>query len=229
MSRIGISETGLFHKRDGLVNEDHIMTGSTDRYRVIVLADGVSTCRCSGIGARIACEKTKDYLLGNAKDVFSYEEVTIAEYVLGLVNRAICETAESDGNDICDYSSTLSAVLYDSETCKAIVFHLGDGLILLVNDNGCKVIGMPYDHSVGTPVTTTEGVCKMSIVRKIDTSDSSYILMFSDGAWDLIYTKGSLMKEVMNFIINGEFDKLNDYLRNRVPEDDYSYIGMSLR
>ncbi len=228
MRMIGISEPGLVHKCEGLCNEDCIMTGNTERYRVIVLADGVSTCSCSGIGARIACEKTMSYLLDDAEDIFGYDEKTIADYVLGLVNLAICEEARSNGNDIRDYSSTLSAVLYDCETRSAIVFHLGDGLILLTNSNFCKVIGKPYDHSDGTPVTTTEGAGKMSIIRKIDVSDGDYILIFSDGAWDQMYKKGSLMKDVMGFIINGKFDKLNEYIRNRVPEDDYSYIGMSL-
>ena len=221
---------GSNHARTSIPNQDYVSGGidSTGRYKVIVLADGVSSCRYSGEGARIACIKTKQFLLDNAQKIFGYKNEVISEYVVGIVCLELSSYAERNGGIIADYSSTLSAVLYDSIERKAVIFHLGDGLILLVNNCDCRVVGVPSNNYQGTPVTTTEDVFKLPLVSRIDVQDNKYILICSDGAWEHMYSEGLLKSEISNYITSGNFAKLDNYIINKKPEDDYSYVVMDL-
>ena len=228
MCIVGLSEPGWYHIQECIPNQDCILTGLKDRYRVIVLADGVSTCSKSGEGARIACIKTRDFVLVNAERLFRYKEETISEYIVDNVYRALSRESAVNNCDVNDYSSTLSAVLFDSKTNKAISFHLGDGIILLANDKGCSVLGAPSDHHNGTPVTTTEKAFKLSTVIKCDIANDNSVLICSDGAWTHMYNKGLLKKEVLECIVKCKFYLLDDYIRASRPDDDYSYVAMKI-
>ncbi len=225
---MGLSEPGFYHVQECVPNQDCILAGTVNNYRVAVLADGVSTCRCSGQGAFLACSKTRSFLLNNAEDVFEYDKESIAEYIVDSVYRSLCEVSNVNGDAPADYSSTLSAVLYDRRSHRLVCFHLGDGLILLANRKGCRALCIPGSRINGTAVTTTIGAHKVSVVVKEDISFDKHVLLCSDGAWENMYRKGFLKNEPLKYITKGRFNALDNYIRNTHPNDDYSYIAMKL-
>lgn len=50
-----LCKAGKRHTEAGLDNQDVVMSAENDRYTVIALADGVSTCKESKKGAYTAC------------------------------------------------------------------------------------------------------------------------------------------------------------------------------
>ena len=58
------TKIGTFHLNKKIENQDSFLHSSNERYDIISLADGVSSCVNSKIGSTIACETVNKMFLG---------------------------------------------------------------------------------------------------------------------------------------------------------------------
>lgn len=145
----GFTQVGINHGSDERNNQDATASGSNEKFEVIVLADGVSSCEKGGEGAKITVETIKNYFLETGKSLMDIRGETISSIIKNKLN----EQAVHDGIDMDEYASTLAAILINKKQKRIMYSSVGDSLILGVRDENVYIISMPADSSYGIPTT----------------------------------------------------------------------------
>lgn len=228
------SNVGTRNSNNNLENQDFAFSEELNEFEVISLADGVSTCSKSKEGAEIAAKAVAFYLLKNAEFLLNFKDdeqrkKIIVDYVL----KQLTDKANHDGISVDEYSSTLSAVLFDKKTNKAMTFNLGDNLIMALYEDKCHIVGMPGDNRNGTVVTTTKGASYEASSQIIDMVNSNInaedIVIFSDGAWKELYSGTRITPELYTLLVERRFDLIQEFLAQRNPSDDNSFINLNIK
>lgn len=220
--------TGLRHERAGAGNQDSICVKRRGRLTAVALADGVSTCLMAEEGAETAAQAAADLFSLKGKELMEYDEKDIAEIVTSHVLFELSSKAEEGTGQTEDYSSTLSAVMYDSQAGDLLIYNLGDCIVLAAADGQCSIAAMPYDSSDGCCVTTTIGAASAASVRKMDAGRIDYVVLCSDGAWREMFSKGHIIDSVKGMISEGRFGDLEEYLKECRCEDDNSFAALRI-
>ena len=126
----GFSISGKSHISRGAGCQDaHRIKPLDDRWVIAAVADGVGSARNSHIGSRIACDTVVEFC--EQYMPYDYNAISIKSMIRTAFNYAmkrICQQAESAGEPVESYDTTLSMVIYNG---KRIVYgHSGDGAIL---------------------------------------------------------------------------------------------------
>ena len=222
------SKAGTRHRKEGLENQDVVLQGSTGRFEVVALADGVSSCREAKKGAEIACGAILDLLLQKGEYFWKFEQKKRAELIVEHVFYKLKEAAEKNGVAVEELSSTLAAVLLDKQTKQLLYFNLGDGMLLAVRPECCKILFVPADSAEGCPVTTTRGAASVVQTEVLDASALQSVVLCSDGAWQLMFKQGRLKAECAGLLQGASFTQLGQYLDEQEGMDDYSFIVMEI-
>ena len=223
------SKTGSHHLERKEGNQDVVTHEENERYAVITLADGVSSCTNGREGAEVAAREMTRLLFHKAEHFMEFPEETIAELSLAHVKWELRKCAEQLNVDIDELSSTLCSALYDRKTRKLLLINLGDGLIITGSKKGCAIPSMPSDSRNGCYVTTTPEAEKKMKVRKLDAGVYESIYLCSDGAWRNLFDRSHMRQEVQYMINNNRSVQLGDYLNNMEPFDDCTFVSMELR
>ena len=248
------SKTGSYHVDNGTENQDFIFTGSNDKYDIIVLADGVSTCKQAQVGAELAATELARLLLAKGEYFMNFSEETVAELALAHVKWELNRIAENDEMPVDEYSSTLAAVLREKKTNKLLLYSLGNALLLGIKDKKVSVIFQPGDTRNGTIVTTTIGAEKATNVRFVEGKAKAYtsrrkkngeferkpiyrygsiaeydnIIILSDGAWKEVFKRGRMDPAAQEYVKNEYFELLEIFLKRKNPFDDCSFVTIEL-
>lgn len=248
------SKIGSYHVDNGTENQDFIYTGSNDKYDIIVLADGVSTCKQAQVGAELAATELARLLLAKGEYFMDFSEEAVAELALAHVKWELNRIAENDEMPVDEYSSTLAAVLREKKTNKLLLYSLGNALLLGIKDKKVSVIFQPGDTRNGTIVTTTIGAEKATNVRFVEGKAKAYtsrrkkngeferkpiyrygsiaeydnIIILSDGAWKEMYTRGHMDPAALEYVKNEYFELLEIFLKRKNPFDDCSFVTIEL-
>jgi len=224
-----MSEAGSFHDFDNTKNQDAVMCKKNRNYCVMVLADGVSACSKSGRGASIACDAVAEYLLRNSERFFEMQQHETSEHLISHILTKLKDEAAKNGFALEEYSSTVACILYNRNTGKMLYFSLGDSMIMATKADGCSVVAMPGDSRNGCCVTTTNNASLMAKVGVVDTEQINSVMICSDGAWHLMYNRNRMYQSVKQVLIEQDYAKLKEVLKNQERFDDCSFISVDLK
>lgn len=219
---------GARHSAEQAENQDVLCSGETDRYTVISLADGVSTCKEARAGAEIASRAVTELLLKKGHYFLEFDHEQIARGIISHILYELNRRAQTDSQDVREYSSTIASVLYDKKACRLLFFSLGDSLIAATDNGKFRIIAMPADSTDGCCVTTTKHAPLLAQANKIDTDTLDAVMICSDGAWKQMYLKNRLKPEVSEMLADRRMDALREYLVRQNGPDDYSFIFTDL-
>lgn len=218
------SRAGAWHRENKVENQDVVLSRSNDRFSVITLADGVSTCGRSGAGALAACEAGSRLLLEKAEHFLDFDNEARARLVLSHIVRELKTKAENEQGVLEDYSSTFAAVLVDRRDKRLLYYNLGDGLIMGRSGNEFRIFAPPGDSSRGCCTTTTKNAAVLVQTEVIDVGDLDAVMICSDGAWKVMFDRGHPKPEVKRMIEEYRYDDLEAFFEDRKSNDDYSLI-----
>ena len=234
MKTYGYSNIGTHNANNNEENQDFSFSEELNNYEVIALADGVSSCSKAREGAEISAKAIAFYLLKNAEFLLDFpDEEQRNKLIVDCVMKKLKEKANYDGMPVEEYSSTLSAVLFDKTTNKALTFNLGSNMIMALYGDKTHIVGMPGDNRYGTIVTTTKGASYEASSHIIDTVNSDIqaedFIMFTDGAWKALYSGTRPIPEVQTLLMEKRFDLLQQFLQQKNPFDDNSFINLNIK
>lgn len=210
-------------------NQDAVCCGRSGRYSVISLADGVSSCKRAGQGARTACEAVTNLLLKRAGYFLEADQSRAARLALSHIRYELNRRAEEDSEKIEEYSSTVASVLVDKKKGRLLCLSLGDSLILAVGYGRCRVLAAPSDSREGCCVTTTRGAEGLILAKVEETDFLDSVVIFSDGAWRQMYAGSRLKPEAAALLASSDFEGLKAYLAAQDGPDDGSFAAVELR
>ena len=218
-----MSKKGRYHREKNLTNQDFVTGRETDRFIVLSLADGISACKYARNGAKIACNTAEEMLLNHGERFFSigYDAV---HCILSKIKNEIEKQAK---HDIEQYSCTLICILYDKQTHKIFYFSFGDSLIMAIEKDRCKILAQPFDSRNGIPSITSRFAENIAHAGVTDANFES-LMLCSDGAWNLMYKRGSIDTEIKKILINKDFNALKSFLKEKNGFDDCSFIAVNL-
>ncbi len=128
------------------------------------------------------------------------------------------ETAEKQMCTTKDLASTLMFVASDGE--KAILFHVGDGVIILRCDNNYAVVSKPYngEYANETVFINSCNAVETAQADTIDLSQSFSFFLMSDGPEPVFYSKKTEGVFSLNLLAYVD-DKLNK-IKNKETRDN---------
>lgn len=218
---------GTHHTREGVENQDAYAAAENEQYSVAVLADGVSSCSQARRGAQLACDTVARLLLGCPDFFMNATHDEIVRVILRNVLHALETEAAADGLDAAEYSSTLSFALHEHATGAALLFQLGDGLILGCRGEDCIPLIQPGTSRNGTCVTTTRNAKLQCVTRFLTDEEAESIVLLTDGAWRSLVSIGELHPDAARALCSGEYDDLQDILDQTQPQDDHTILIMN--
>lgn len=205
------------------------MSVENERYAVIALADGVSTCKEAREGAYIACSAITNLMSKRGDFFVECDKEKAAEFVLSHILYEIRKISENSGMKIEDYSSTIACVVVDKKTNKMFFFSLGDSMIITTQNSGCSILSMPTDSSYGCPVTTTKHAQNMANSGVLDVGDIKSVMICSDGMWEKFFDRNTMKKNIQKMIVECQYDEIEHYLESQEMCDDYSFISLQTK
>lgn len=221
-----LSCMGQHHTAAGGENQDALCFVERGNDRVISLADGVSACRKARTGAEIASRTITKLMAEEGRNLLGGDRARCGEQILSRILTQLEECSQEEGTALREYSSTVASVLVDRDGREALYFNLGDSLILGVDGGKCRILSMPGDSSQGCCVTTTKNAAAAADMGRVMLGTTERVLICSDGAWREMYGRTRLRPEVYPLLVEGRWEELERFFRERECDDDYSIIAI---
>lgn len=219
---------GASHKTNDLPCQDNTYYVKCSDFACIALADGAGSRKFSDIGAQIATKTVCEY--------FCIHQELNQEELLKLIEINL-KNSEYNYDDL---SSTLLFVFVKDK--KAIIGHIGDGIIIGIHDNDAEVLSFPHNglEPNVTYFTTDVSVKENFRTQVIDLSDyNDYtFLLTSDGGESFLFDRANqtIAKAVItiaNWLKEGQEEEVNLALYNNLLDvapiytpDDVSIIEL---
>lgn len=207
-------------------NQDAVLYEENDKIEFGAVADGVSSCRKSGDGARFAVELLRDILTKDCDYIFSLNEEKASYILADFLQRSLKEYAYKNGVKATEYSSTLSFTCRNKKTGRLMTFSLGDSRVYGVKNGSvicldvCKLGASPSCSSM------TEGAQECSSVAFFEDGDFDGYLIASDGAWRLMFSDDERSKKYKKLIAEEKIEQLKKEFEKEINNDDCSFVYM---
>lgn len=226
MRLISHSVIGARHLAEGREDEDFVLCDGNASREIVLLADGVSSCAAGGRGARLVCERLRDWLLSAPDDLLDRSPERLKHDVLSAALAALSEDAERSGIAVAEYASTLCLALVDKRDDRALVLQLGDSLVYI--EQGGRLTLRLGDASEGTVTvcTTTEDAHLAATVRILLPHEYDSITLFSDGAWRPIYRDRERFASTLALLSSRDGEAIARALEQAGDEDDASMAAL---
>lgn len=202
-------------------NQDFIYEKQNDDGAFFAVADGVSACKKSGIGAQIACKISADILLDHIEYYFESSEEKVKSLILMNIRNAIQEQANKDECEAEDYASTLCFVCYDKRCNRVMTFSLGDSRIYQIYNDKMRYINCTVSHSDNAVCSAISYSAEREAVlnrRPIDEDEG--FLLCTDGMWKTAERLGLFV----NPVCWEDGKTILCFLEQNTPNDDYSFL-----
>jgi serine/threonine protein phosphatase PrpC len=134
---LSISDTGVSHRIAGKVNQDSVSFVVEDQDFVIVVSDGVGSCKHAEMGSRFAVDAVLKLFTEHV-----YKRWNTAEEFPALIIDEWLSAIGEDNPD--DYCATLKAAIKREN--QIMMISVGDGLLALTS-GGMQVMA-PEDHNL---------------------------------------------------------------------------------
>ena len=223
------SETGIYHKNNNEVNQDVIITDENQDMMLAILCDGVSSCKYAKEGAEIAGSSAAIFLSNKYRKLIKYDKRMIAEKTINHVRYDLNKEAKSMDRDVNEYSSTISAVLYDRDEAKLLCVNVGDAIVGALTEDGIEIIEKPQRGYKGCYVTTTKDATQVTDVSVIDADKYKSVFICTDGMWKAFYDGKNISSDIAEKIKGEAFDEMVDAMKCNPEMDDRSMVVMKLR
>lgn len=226
MIKTAYQKTGKYHLEKGLDNQDIVYEAESKTAKIIVIADGVSSCANGKQGAETACKAVIDIMLNETEYMFSSSKEKVAGLLSSYVYKKLSIVAKKDKQPVSSYSSTLSFVCYNKISGEIMTFILGDSLIYLILDGNMTLACKPkLSDDSKTYTTTTKNVAEVIEINLFASQNSARYLLATDGAWKTFYSGGVLSDKIEQAVRE---EKIIDYLEEQQCTDDCSIVMMDL-
>lgn len=227
-------ETGVHHIERGKDCEDNVFRTICRKTGVVVvtLSDGAGSCANAAIGSDITSRIAGEELAQHFDLLYDYEKSRTADYLLGKINLALLERAESDGADIMSYSATLLCAAMHPDG-RYITFHVGDGAIVGYNSrHECETVSL-YKHE-GT-VNETHFVTMKEKRYNLNKGQNGYyaFILMSDGPESFLVNevqispRNKLMAQLSFFTseetMHSQLSSMIDLFNQKDMDDDASF------
>lgn len=234
---------GARHIANSLPCEDRTFGKIQNGACVIALADGAGSSKYthSAQGAECITETICNFFCNNFDKFYDIEaEKEQQQVITAICRHALKQKAEKIGLDsITKMSSTMLCVAVKDG--KAVVCHIGDGVIGALTDDGVKIVSKPDN---GEFASTTYFIASSAAsehlrIQKFPLNGEHAFFMMSDGVSEYVYNEnsgefnnGALKMSLMAFEKSG-----NESLAKTIDEfmikkdsasDDCSFICVSL-
>lgn len=222
------SKTGDAHIHSNKECQDVTFVQENDRFKVALLADGVSACENGAQGAKIACEAVADLLFQLGELIYSFSSTKLCFLLLEEVK--CCLKNKADNTDILDsYSSTLSFCCIDKQEGKAIVFNLGDSAVIITTKNGDD-LRIEGGAASGDTFTTTEDAYKKASLNIYDMADVDLhrVFLCSDGVLRNILIDSFVSETFRRGLALGDYSSIDTLIESGAKHDDRSYISVDM-
>ena len=219
------SITGQRHTAACVQNQDAICKKKSLLGRAAALADGVSSCRRAREGAQLTARSLAELLASYGDQLSLMPSQDAASCLVGHVSYYLSRLSEKEGVPVKEYASTMIGAFWQADGNTLFTCNLGDGVILGVGQEGCRVLSCPADTSDGCPATITKNAAMLTRVKVEDKNAFDYVVLLSDGAWPfLIEQNGRLRADVCGWLQDGKIRMVADFLRKSFPKDDCSFV-----
>ena len=203
-----------------------ILCRENNEARIIVVADGISSCKNALQGAQLACKVAANALLGETQFLFSLAPAVIASLILENIKRELRTLSLVTSQSEQSYSSTLSFVCFNKHSEQVMLFVLGNSFIYALSQNGISPVCLPDEAGAKlTPCTTTKGAEQCTKVEILAKGSPAYLIA-SDGAWRCFYQRGIWDP---SFLTAVKKNCLQQFLKNNCCEDDCSIVIMNTK
>lgn len=183
----GTSLIGTSHIKKGTVCQDsHKAILLRNGWAIGCVADGVGSAKHSEIASKMAVDIVIDFCNEKIDKHFEFNNcLTILKDAYELANNSISKYVEENKDNVADYDTTLSVVIFNGE--KIAYGHSGDG----------GIVGLLMDgkyERITHPQKAEDGVCviplragKESWQFGICDNDYSSVLLATDGVYDTFF------------------------------------------
>lgn len=216
------TKRGMFNEERKEPSGDILQVLDKDECIVLSLADGVSECTHGADGAKIAGSVAINYV-ANSYSELHFLPKDWGECMLNLIRKELKLIAESKEVLFEEFSSTLMILLIDRKRGIMHYCNIGDGILISVNNEKCPIICMPQGNGNTCPVVTTDGVESILETGVVPLEKIKNIIMCTDGAWKLIYEHNIIKSDIKEYVLNGDFEKFKEYIKNSSSIDDCSF------
>lgn len=217
------TKTGSRHQEANIPCQDAVYHIQTENLTVLALADGVSACPLSHIGAEVACRAAAEYVAEFAGSLSQCSEQKLAYLILDQVRFCLEEKAREIGCKPQDLSSTLTLCCIPNATRNALLFQLGDGGVFALE--GGEVTSLfPLHRTPGGPVSTmTSGAHRAARIRRIPLPGMAQVLLCSDGLLKAFASQRE-EKPISGALERGDLNRMTQLLDTGSFADDVSFI-----
>lgn len=222
---------GTYHKAYDIPCQDKTNFTKNKDYACVALADGAGSRRFSHFGAELTVNTVCDYF-------DKHDSISTRELCTQIRNNL----SESD-YVFDDLASTLLFVFVKNN--KAIIGHLGDGIIIGVKNNCAEILSYPEngeDKNI-TYFTTDANILEHFRVKEMSISDISEMtfILASDGGETLLYnsktnTIAKAATTMASWLSIGDEYEINEALINNIgsvakkyTSDDVSIIQLQVK
>ena len=215
---VTVSDIGANHRILCMPNQDATGFNCIDEDFVIVVSDGVGSCKEAETGSRYVIDVVKQLLISLKSGTLRFDNSEIADAIISSWKNLIGD------NPIDDYCATVKAAIKVGNTVKII--SLGDG-IAAISSNGMSLVAQTEEADF-----TNETRCLNSYVSseslwmgdfELDTYESFVVLCCTDGV-----ANGLVLGKELEFINEIERstsqEVLKEELENLIREiGDYNF------
>lgn len=219
-------KTGEYHLKNKTDNQDAVYEAESRTAKIIVIADGISSCANAKQGAEIACKAVGDIMVNETEYIFSSSKEKVAGLLSAYVYKKLSVVAKENNHPVSSYSSTLGFVCYNKISGEIMTFVLGDSLIYLISQGDILLACKPKlldDYKTYT--TTTENAAEVIEINVFIPQKSVRYLLATDGAWSTFYSGGILSDKLEQAVKD---EKIIDYLEKQYCIDDCSIVMMDI-
>ena len=207
---------GQYHEERQEGCGDRLYSFENDKIAVMAFSDGVSTCKYGRKGAEVVSRSAMCFML----DVYSAYGMMPDGWARSMIRRAVRDLVSEAGSQIDDYSCTLLCAFIDKVEKKIRFCNVGDGMILGITDEQCRIISRPQDTAFGCPVITTAGIDRTAGEGLYDFRNEHSFMICTDGAWKPMYHRSIMKPEYKESLITSDYLDVIRLIRLEKTFDD---------
>lgn len=224
------SKRGIQHKVSNEENQDRVLYGELGSVACIALADGAGSAIHGAKGAELACRVSVIKFLSEFETLYeNYTSWEIRCQIAGeVISRLRYEARRAYGSpdSLTEFGSTLLVLCVDRVDGRYICIHLGDGIVIRSDLEDFSIISSPKNGITRdyTDLTSSK-YCVSSMRLYRGKRPGNKFFLMSDGCISgLMENESRLNESIKQMLMGNNYSKLEEYLKRKSPEDDYSFI-----
>lgn len=219
------TKTGEAHAVSGDACQDAVYHLQTGDLTILALADGVSACANSRIGAQTACRAGAEYVARFHDTFAGCDEKKLAYLIGDQVRYALEQQAAELGCAPESLASTLMLCCVHHSTRETLLYCLGDGGVFAVEDGGAVRLMGPVRMPGGPANTMTRNGYRAARIRRIPLPGDTGVLLCSDGLLKAL-AGAERCPPAAEALERGDLQALGELLEHHSFSDDISFISI---